>query len=282
MLARRHGGDRAEGLRHMGYLADIIALLRADTTKGVEGEVCPAWNERTSAEWLLAAPPTFSGQRDAMVEALQERVAWLTDFIGIEAIQRALSSMARVPRERFITPLVEELAYLPMALDIGFGQTISHPEMVLTMVASVGLGRGHVLDVGTGCGYQAAVLSGMVNQVTSIEIIPALAKQAQIRLRNLGIQNTEILVGDAAAPGQFSLNQFDAIVIAAGAHDVPPTLLAALREGGRLIMPLGPAQDEETLTLIEKLPAGDIRRVPLCSARFVPLTGVGRRKRMKR
>jgi protein-L-isoaspartate(D-aspartate) O-methyltransferase len=266
----------------MGYLAEIIALLRAGPARGEAGEVSPPWNERTCAEWLLAAPPTFSGQRDAMVEALRESIAWLTDFIGIEAVERALAAMACVSRERFITPLVEELAYLPMALDIGFGQNISHPEMVLTMVASVGLGRGHVLDVGTGCGYQAAVLSHMANQVTSIEIIPALADQAQVRLRNLGIQNADILVGDAAAAGQFSPNQFDAIVIAAGANAVPPTLLAALREGGRLIMPLGPSQDEETLTLIEKLPAGVLREVPLCSAKFVPLTGVGARKRVKR
>lgn len=264
----------------MGYLSELIARLRSDAASGTPAEIVPPWEEGTAAEWLLATSSTFAGQREAMIEALRKRVGWLTDFIGIEAIERALTAMACVPRERFIMPLVEELAYLPMGLDIGFGQTISHPEMVLTMAASVGLGRGHVLDVGTGCGYQAAVLAGMVNRVTSIEIVPELAEQAKRRLHGLGIENVDFLIGDAAAPGQFSAGQFDAIIVAAGADEVPPALIAALREGGRLIMPLGPSSKEETLILIEKLP-GEVRRVPLCSTKFVPLTGIGMRKKAR-
>lgn len=261
----------------MGYLAEAIARLRAGAAGGAALTVSPPWEARTSAEWLLAAPATFSGQREAMIDALRTRIAWLTDLVGEEAIRRGLAAMACVPRERFVIPLIEELAYLPMSLEIGFGQTISHPEMVLALAASIGLDSARVLDVGTGCGYQAAVLAGMVEHVTSIEIIPALAKQAELRLRRLGIGNVDVLIGDAATSNRFEPNQFDAIVVAAGSDDVPPTLLAALRDHGRLIMPLGASSDEEILTLIEKLPEGIVRRVPLCPTKFVPLTGAMQR-----
>lgn len=267
----------------MGYLAEILAQLRELRTDYGNGTAPPPWDTQTAAEWLLASPSCFAVQRESMIEALRRRITWLTEFAGEEAIHLSLDAMARVPREQFVLPLIEEFAYLPTSLDIGFGQTISHPEMALVIAASISPRRRRVLDVGTGCGYLAAVLALNADHVTSIEIVPELAEEARLRLRRLGAGNVEILVGDASNPDMFGPDQFDAIAVSAGSDDVPANLLASLRDYGRLVMPLGPSQDEETLTLIEKLPDGLVRRIPLCPARFVPLTGpMQRTKKQKR
>ncbi|WP_068083544.1 protein-L-isoaspartate O-methyltransferase family protein [Novosphingobium rosa] len=233
----------------------------------------PSWHEDAPADWLAWAPESFAGQRAAMMEALRERLERLTGTLGRAAVDRALSAMAQVEREKFICPWIEDIAYLPMPHDIGLGQTISHPEMVAVLAAAADPRGGDVLDVGTGSGYQAAVLSGMARHVTSVEILEPHARFSGERLRRLGFANIDVMAGDGAALGLFEEERFDAIVVAAGAREVPAALCSALRIGGRLVMPIGPMQGDEHLVLTERQSSREFRHSRLCPTRFVPLTG---------
>lgn len=256
----------------MGYLGEAIATAKAERrAAGVPIEAL-AWDERHGTEWLLGAPERFADQRAVMVAALRERLAALSDRLDPAAIARGLTALEAVPREHFVCPLIEDLAYLPAALDIGLGQTISHPEMVAVLAAAADPQGGAVLDVGTGSGYQAAVLAQMAAQVTSVEIVAPHASLARARLARLGCDHVSVIEGDATVDGLFPTAHFDAIVVAAAADRVPPALLTALKPGGRLVMPLGPNRDEDHLVLVER--SGDSwRHTRLCAARFVPLTG---------
>ena len=261
----------------MGYLAETIADLRLRDQSPGFGPAAPQWDERVMAEWLVAMPPSFAAQRQAMVAAIRHRLWALTDRLAAADMDRALRAMAQVPREKFARAEIAELAYLPMAQDIGLGQTISHPEMVAIMTAAAAPYGGHVLDVGTGSGYQAAVLARVARRVTSVEIIPALAQQAAARLCDMGFANVDVVTGDAGATGAFPPTSFDAIIVAAGATQVPVDLLAALKVSGRLVMPLGPSPDDEHLVMIEKTAPDTVRTTVLRPAKFVPLTGQGAR-----
>ena len=261
----------------MGYLAETIADLRLGGHAPALGQAAPPWDERAMAEWLIAMPPSFEAQRLAMVAAIRHRLWPMTDRLAAADIDRALRAIAQVPREAFACAEIADLAYLPMAHDIGLGQTISHPELVAIMTAAAAPHGGHVLDVGTGSGYQAAVLARIAQRVTSVEIIPTLAQQAAARLCAMGFANVDVITGDAGATGAFSAASFDAIVVAAGATQVPTDLFAALKVGGRLVMPLGPSPDDEHLVMIEKAARDAVRTTVLRPAKFVPLTGQGAR-----
>lgn len=259
----------------MGYLAEAISAARNARS---EGSVSPQlWNEESLAEWLVSVPDSFEQQRSHMIAALRERLPGTIEAISIEAVGRAMDAMALVPRERFMPALIDDLAYLPMIHDIGLDQTISHPEMVALLAAAADPQDGIVLDVGTGSGYQAAVMAGMASHVVSMEIITEHACQARERLARLGYLNVQVLVGDAGAPGLFPAESFDSIVIAAGAANIPEGLKAAMKIGGRLVMPLGPSQDQEQMVLLERLAQNDYRHTILRPVRFVPLTGDGGR-----
>ena len=271
----------------MNSLARAIAELRVAPPAAGPGDAAHAptgavpWHETLRGEWLIGAPADFAGQRAWMLAAIRERMAPLADKLGADAIARALGAMGAVPRERFVCPWVAPLAYLPMGLDIGLDQIISHPELVAVMAAAVasgggyrgGQGGGHWLDVGTGSGYQAAVLAGMAQRVTSIEILEGHARLARWRLETLGYRNVTVVTGDGGAGGCFAAESFDGIVVAAGARAIPPDLWAALKVGGRLVMPLGESSAEEQLVVSEKRPGGAFRQIVLQPARFVPLTG---------
>ena len=261
----------------MGYLAETVACARETEAKPAGGDNVVPWDEGKLAEWLVSVPGSFLAQRLAMVKAIRHRLSALADRLNQDDIERALEAIAVVPRERFVCPLIDDLAYLPMPLAIGLDQIISHPELAAVLAATAAPRGGHVLDVGTGSGYQAAVLARMADQVTSVEIIAGHADLARSRLNRLGYANVEVVTGDAGAPGMFERNSFDAIVVAAGAATVPPELLAALKVGGRMVMPLGATPDEEHLVLIEKTGDEQFRRTVLRPARFVPLTGQGAR-----
>lgn len=238
------------------------------------------WDKANRAAWLHARLGQPERQRRDMVAALRARLTELVPVLGSAAIDRALAAMAEVPREAFVCPIIAHLAYLPMALAIGLEQTISHPEMVAILAAAIAPPCARVLDVGTGSGYQAAVLAHLAGHVTSVEIIPAHAELAARRLARAGIANVEIRVSDAGASGLFPARAFDAIVMAAGASCPPPALLAALDIGGHLVMPLGETQDSEHLVRFERVSAAEIRQTTLVPTRFVPLTGVaGRNER---
>ncbi|KUR79714.1 hypothetical protein AQZ49_04125 [Novosphingobium sp. FSW06-99] len=262
----------------LGYLADTIADLQRGSTTDAGRSLVDLWREDAKIEWLLQAPADARQRRTLMIDAIRSRMQALADRIDPSAIARALGAMALVPRERFVCPLIDDFAYLPMPLAIGLEQTISHPELVAVLAGAADPRGGHVLDVGTGSGYQAAVLGQMAARVTSVEILEPHARLAQRRLASLGYGNIDVRVGDAVAMGVCTPDTYDAIVVAAGSSEIPLEFLSALKPGGRLVMPVGPSQDDEQLVLAERLNATQWRQSTLRPARFVPLTGKGQRQ----
>ncbi len=184
--------------------------------------------------------------------------------------ERVLDAMARVPRELFVPTELRERAYADAALPIGWGQTISQPYMVALICEELALRRGErVLDVGTGSGYQAAVLAELAGEVHSIERIPALAERAQDALAAAGYgDRVHVHVGDGTR-GLPDYAPFDAIAVAAAAPEPPPALYEQLRERGRLVLPVG-ERLEQRLEVVVRTPEGParMRSVP---CRFVPL-----------
>jgi protein-L-isoaspartate(D-aspartate) O-methyltransferase len=170
-----------------------------------------------------------------------------------------------------VPPTDERLAYANSALPIGQGQTISQPFIVALMTDLLALQPEHaVLEIGTGSGYQAAVLAQLVRQVYSVEVIPALAAASAARLRELGIYNVEIRVGDGRR-GWAEHAPYDGIIVTAAAADVPRALLEQLRPGGRLVIPLGDEPRFQDLVLIEKATDGTLRQRNVLPVAFVPL-----------
>ena len=183
---------------------------------------------------------------------------------------KVLEAMARTPRHLFVPAPVRDQAYRDGALPIGHGATISQPLIVAIMTH---LARpapaDRVLEVGTGSGYQAAVLSGLVRQVFTIELVAPLASGAAERLRRLGYGNVEVRQGDGYA-GWPEQAPFDSIVVTAGAPSVPPALVRQLKPGGRMVIPVG-ALDGQVLTVVEKDADGRVRQRPGIRVIFVPL-----------
>ena len=184
-----------------------------------------------------------------------------------------LEAMRRVPRHAFVPAALRELAYDDRPLPIGYGQTISQPYIVALMTDLLRLApRARALEIGTGSGYQAAVLAELRHQVYTIEIVSGLAEQAATRLSDLGYDAVHVRRGDGyygwpeAAP-------FDGIVVTAAASQIPPPLLEQLKPGGRMVIPVGAAFLVQQLTLIEKLADGSIRTEALLPVVFVPLVG---------
>jgi len=183
-----------------------------------------------------------------------------------------LKAMAEVPRHLFVPADLAEEAYSDAPLPIGDGQTISQPYIVALMTESLRLKGGEkVLEVGTGSGYQAAVLGRIAGSVHTIEIQPDLARRAAAILRRLGYVNVQVRAGDGFF-GWPEQAPFDAIVVTAAASTVPPALFAQLAEGGRLVMPLGDPASYQRLTIVTKR-NGQPRIESTLDVRFVPMTG---------
>ena len=181
-----------------------------------------------------------------------------------------LEVMRQVPRHRFVHPSDISAAYSDQPLSIGHGQTISQPYVVASMTQELGLSRSSkVLEVGTGCGYQTAVLAELAARVYSIERIEPLLTAATARLLELGYDNVVAKCGDGSL-GWPEEAPFDGIIVTAAAEEVPPALIEQLADPGRLIIPLGPAYATQDLVLIEKRDGRTISK-SLYSVRFVPL-----------
>ncbi|MEK7667805.1 MAG: protein-L-isoaspartate(D-aspartate) O-methyltransferase [Gemmatimonadota bacterium] len=184
-----------------------------------------------------------------------------------------LRAMLAVPRHEFVPAELRANAYADFPLPIGHGQTISQPYIVAFMTAQLRLTpRSRVLEVGTGSGYQAAVLAEIAGEVYTIEILPPLAQEAAARLQRLGYGRVHVRTGDGyngwpeAAP-------FDAVIVTAAAGFVPPPLVEQLRPGGRMVIPVGEVGGVQELMLIEKAADGRTTTRTLIPVRFVPLTG---------
>lgn len=185
---------------------------------------------------------------------------------------RTLAAMARVPRERFVPPELTERAYEDGPLAIGLGQTISQPYMVATMSEALELRGGErVLEVGTGSGYQTAVLLEMGADVLSVELLPELSARARANLDAAGYAGRgRLRVGDGSM-GAPEEAPFDRVIVTAGAPDVPLTLLEQTREGGALVVPVGGEREQELLRLRRR--DGRVTRESLCGCVFVKLRG---------
>jgi protein-L-isoaspartate(D-aspartate) O-methyltransferase len=185
--------------------------------------------------------------------------------------QRVLAAMERVPRERFVPADVRDLAYDDVALPLDCGQTISQPYIVALIAEALALtGDERVLDVGTGSGYQAAVLAELAREVHSIERIPELAERARATLAEAGYERVRVHVGDGTL-GLPEFAPYGGVAVAAAAPDVPRPLWEQLREGGRIVVPVGDLHVQE-LRVIERTAAGP-RLLESVPARFVPLLG---------
>ncbi|HTM22472.1 MAG TPA: protein-L-isoaspartate(D-aspartate) O-methyltransferase [Kofleriaceae bacterium] len=185
--------------------------------------------------------------------------------------RRVLEVMGAVPRHPFVPEPARASAYRDQPLPIGHGQTISQPLMVAIMLEALELrGDERVLDVGTGSGYQAALLGRLAREVWSIEIVPELAERARATLARAGADNVHVISGDGSM-GWSRAAPYDAIVAAAASPHVPPPLLAQLAEGGRLVLPVGDRMPQELMRLRRR--GGHIHREDLGACTFVPLVG---------
>jgi protein-L-isoaspartate(D-aspartate) O-methyltransferase len=190
-----------------------------------------------------------------------------------------IEAMGRVPRHLFVDKSLSARAYEDYPLPIGEGQTISQPYVVALMTEALRLKPAdRVLEIGTGSGYQAAVLSVIVKQVYSIEIRKSLADMAAKRLRDLGYTNVKVKYGDGY-PGWEEFAPFDAIIITAAANHIPPPLIKQLKIGGRLIIPLGSTVYYQTLTLVTKREKGKLDVEQMGSVAFVPMIGEAEKKK---
>lgn len=188
--------------------------------------------------------------------------------------RRVLEAMETIPRHLFVSDSWRERSYEDRPLPIGYGQTISQPYIVALMTELVRPSTGdRALEIGTGCGYQTAVLSKLVKQVYSIEIVPQLAEESQRLLQNLGFANVQVRCGDGRR-GWPEEAPFEIILAAAAPVSIPSPLLAQLAPGGRLVIPVG--QDSQMLNLYEKQADGRVECLPIAPVTFVPMTGGNR------
>lgn len=233
--------------------------------------------------WLLmaicvqAAAPVkdqYRAQRSQMLTQIQRHAAAMAQEGGRPWISReVMAAIERVPRHEFVPAEQRRNAYDNRPLPIGYGQTISQPYIVALMTDLARLERGDkVLEIGTGSGYQAAVLAELVDRVYSIEIVEPLGRQAAKRLSALGYDNIETRIGDGYY-GWKEQAPFDAIVVTAAASSVPPPLIAQLKPGGRMVIPVGTSFFTQTLMLVTKRADGRVRSTQILPVRFVPLTG---------
>jgi protein-L-isoaspartate(D-aspartate) O-methyltransferase len=222
------------------------------------------WPSRWSArEQAGGSADPFQAPRERMV----------TDQLQARGVHDpgVLAAMRRVPRHLFVPPEEQAHAYEDRPLPIGHGQTISQPYIVALMTELARPRAGdRALEVGTGSGYQSAVLSGLVGEVFTVEIAEELARAAERRLANLGYANVRTRVGDGYG-GWPERAPFDLILVTAAPDHVPPALISQLKPGGRLVIPVGAVYDVQELRLIEKDPAGRVRTQNVIPVRFVPL-----------
>ena len=231
---------------------------------------------------LAAASCTaWADDRDPYFDARQRMVAEINDDVAETAVQlgrsklnpRVLEAIARVPRHAFVPAENRARAYLNRPLPIGHGQTISQPYMVAIMTDLLDLAAGDkVLEIGTGSGYQAAILAELVEQVHSIEIVAPLGEQARQRLQRLGYDNVRVRIGDGYY-GWREQAPFDAIIVTAAASHISPPLIRQLKPGGRMLVPVGSRFMTQELLLVEKSAAGEVTTRQLLPVIFVPLTG---------
>jgi protein-L-isoaspartate(D-aspartate) O-methyltransferase len=216
----------------------------------------------------------FAAARQRLVDAIERDVASSADYLGTGRLDAdVIAALRSVPREAFVPPALRAQAYRDTPLPIGNGQTISQPYIVAVMSHLAGVNAGdRVYELGTGSGYQAAVLGAMGVEVYSVEIVPELAQRAADTLARLGYDNVHVRAGDGYL-GWPDAAPFDAIVVTAAHPEIPQPLIEQLKVNGRLVMPLGEIGGIQQLTVLTKQADGTLDEEALLPVRFVPITG---------
>jgi protein-L-isoaspartate(D-aspartate) O-methyltransferase len=222
----------------------------------------------------IAAANDFASERRQMVEEIMASARDTGSVTGRRAFDdRVIAAMGQTPRHAFVPADLVPLAYRNRPLPIGHGQTISQPYIVALMTDLARVEPDHtVLEVGTGSGYQAAVMSRLARAVYTIEIIEPLGVQAQQRLQAMGYGNVQVRLGDGYN-GWEEHAPYDAILVTAAASHIPPPLIRQLKVGGRMVIPVGAAFMIQQLMLVQKNPDGTITTRQILPVAFVPLTG---------
>ena len=214
---------------------------------------------------------------DALIAEIEADVRVAERHLGKSALDpRVMAALRKVPRAEFVPPARRAEAYVNAPLPIGFGQTISQPFIVAVMTDALELTPGdRVLEIGTGCGYQTAILAELVAEVFSVEILAELATAAQARLRDMGYANVRVRNGDGRE-GWPEEAPFDAVIVTAAAREIPEPLLAQLKPGGRMVIPVGNTMIGQSLTRVTKNEDGKIEKQALLPVAFVPLVRGGK------
>jgi protein-L-isoaspartate(D-aspartate) O-methyltransferase len=222
----------------------------------------------------IAADDPYAEERAAMVKVIERDVRAGYGSLEKDALDEKVNdALGRVPRHEFVPRNIRNSAYENRPLPIGHGQTISQPYIVAIMTNLLQVGKDdRVLEIGTGSGYQIAVLAELVKKAYSIEIIEPLAKQAKDRLQRLGYENIELKIGDGYY-GWEDEAPFDAIMVTAAASHIPPPLIKQLKPGGRMLIPVGSRFMVQELLLVQKSESGEVSTRQLLPVAFVPLTG---------
>ena len=219
----------------------------------------------------------FDRQRRQMIADIEAGVAFTRSMIGKDRLDnRVMTAMRQVPREKFVPSDLRYAAFRDGALPVGHGQTISQPYIVALMTDMLELTEDSiVLEIGTGTGYQAAILACLASRVYSIERIPALAEAAQQRLAAMGYDNIETRCGNGYQ-GWAEKAPFDAIVVTAAAPFIPPALLEQLKPGGRMVIPIGMPARHQELMLVTRDKLGETHTRSLLAVAFVPMVDESR------
>jgi protein-L-isoaspartate(D-aspartate) O-methyltransferase len=215
--------------------------------------------------------------RQDMLRDIEAEVRYTREQIGRQAFAtRVMQAMGEVPREKFVPPNMQGAAFENGPLPIGHGQTISQPYIVALMTDLLEPETDHsILEIGTGCGYQTAILSRLCATVYTVEVVRALGEAAADRLQTLGYRNIEFLIGNGYA-GWPEHAPYDGIIVTAAASYIPPALVEQLKPGGRLVIPVGEPYGYQNLMLVEKDERDEIRTRTILGVAFVPLVEAGR------
>ncbi|HEY8520047.1 MAG TPA: protein-L-isoaspartate(D-aspartate) O-methyltransferase [Gammaproteobacteria bacterium] len=225
------------------------------------------------AAGTAGAQDDYAAQRDRLVREIERGVLETARFTGRSQLDAdVLDAIRRVPRHEFVPEELRPYAYANRPLPIGYDQTISQPYIVALMTDLAAVDADSVvLEIGTGSGYQAAVLAELAAHVYTIEIVEPLGRRAAETLERLGYDNVTVRIGDGYA-GWPERAPFDAIVVTAAPEDVPPPLLEQLRPGGRLVIPVGESRAGQMLQVLTKTATGEIERTDVLPVAFVPFT----------
>ena len=220
----------------------------------------------------LSAQDGYETAQRGMIADIREMVVDTRSYTGIAALdEKVMQAMAEAPRHEFVPHSLREFAYLNNPLPIGEGQTISQPYIVALMTHLMNLDEDAVvLEVGTGSGYQAAVLARLTRHVYTIEIIETLGRRAENTLARLGFDNVTVRIGDGYI-GWEKHAPFDAIIVTAAPEDVPQPLIDQLKPGARMVIPVGPQHGYQSLQVLEKQQSGEVKVTDILPVGFVPL-----------